>query len=257
MTAVNAADAVPASPASPPIVPVRREEKLADQVAASLERLITQGQVSPGEKLPPERVLCERFGVSRTAVREAVRSLAAKGLVEGRAGGGTLVRRPTTDSVQSLLGLVMRSGVEGVTWLHLLELQRMFEVEIAALAAERRTPDDLEALRESLEEMRRCAAQPGQAEAWSKADVHFHEALAGAAHNPLVPVVLRAVGDVLLEARRAAARLPEVPALAEQHHRRILDAVERGSAEAARIAMQDHLRQAEKTLVRSQQLSQP
>ncbi|MGH2350143.1 MAG: FadR/GntR family transcriptional regulator [Chloroflexota bacterium] len=242
----------PPSTVLPPLQPVRRQTNLADQVAASLEALISDGHVAPGEKLPPERVLCEQFGVSRTALREAVRSLAAKGLVEGRAGGGTRVRRPTTASVQGLLGLVVRNGTEGLTWAHLVEVRRVLEVEIAALAAARRTPEDVAAVRAALAAMQQTASE---AEAWSQADVRFHDALAQATHNPLMPVILRAVGDVLLDARRAAARLPEVPALAEAHHRRILEAVAHGDAGAARRAMRDHLRQAERTLARAQRLT--
>ena len=224
---------------------VRRTIKLADQVALALEAMIAQRQLQAGEKLPPERVLCERFGVSRTAIREAVRSLAAKGLVEVRAGGGTWVRHPSARPAAQLLGLAMQTGGAGVTWANVLEARRTLEVEIAGLAAERHEAADLIPLQEALDDMRGSAHD---AEAWARADVCFHDSLAAATHNPLMRMLLAVMSDALLNARRLAHKLGSTPSVALRHHRMVLRHVQLRDVAGARLAMLEHLREAESTL---------
>ena len=97
-----------------------------------------------GRSCPPERLLCEQLGVSRTVIREAVRSLAAKGLVDVRPGGGVWVRQPTAGPAAELLGIAMQTAGGGVTWADVLEIRRLVEVEAAGRAAERRTGADLQ-----------------------------------------------------------------------------------------------------------------
>jgi GntR family transcriptional regulator, transcriptional repressor for pyruvate dehydrogenase complex len=229
---------------------IRRQPKLADQVVEAIEALIAQGRLISGEKLPPERQLCEQFGVSRTAVREAVRSLEAKGLLEVRAGGGTWIRPPSAAPASQLLGLAMQVAGTGVTWVHVLEARRALEVQNAALAAERRTEKDLVDLRGAIHEMR---ARQGDAEGWARADVRFHDALAIATGNPLMPLLLGAMQDALVAARLQAHRLATTPPTALQHHQNVLRAVESGDVEAARQAMRDHLDESEATLTRARE----
>ncbi len=229
---------------------VQRQPKLADQVADAISGQIAQGRLLAGEKLPAERQLCEQFGVSRTAVREAVRSLEAKGLLEVRSGGGTWVRHASAAPASELLGLAMQVSGAGVTWAHVLEARRLLEVEIAGMAAARRTERDLAALREAIEEMR---ARRGEPEGWSQADVRFHDTLAVASGNPLMPMLLGAMQDALLDARRQAHRLPGTPANALTHHVAVFAAVETGDAAAARRAMQAHLDEAETTLTQARE----
>ena len=114
-------------------VVVQRQPRLPDQVADALQREIAEGRLRPGEKLPPERLLCAQLGVSRTVIREAVRSLAAKGLVDVRSGGGVWVRQPTARPAAELLGIAMQTAGGGVTWADVLEIRRLVEVEAAGL----------------------------------------------------------------------------------------------------------------------------
>ncbi len=225
--------------------PIPREPSLADRVAHHLQTLIVQGALRPGDQLPPERELAQRFGVSRTAVREAVRMLTAKGLLEVRSGAGMVVRAPSVDLVSELLSIcVAHLEVGDITYSHILEMRRLVEIEMAALAAERRTEVDLVALERWVEVMAQPDLPP---EEWAKADVAFHNALAQASQNPLFLVVLRSLGDVLMRVRLLAVRLPETRQNALYHHRRILEAVRQQAPEAARQAMADHLREAEAT----------
>jgi GntR family transcriptional repressor for pyruvate dehydrogenase complex len=182
-------------------------------------------------------------------IREAVRSLAAKGLVDVRSGGGVWVRQPTARPAAELLGIAMQTAGGGVTWADVLETRRLVEVEAAGLAAARRTGADLQALSALVAESR---ASRGDAEAGAQADMRFHEALAAATHNALLPVLLGAMETVLLGARRLAYGLPETLDNALLHHEQILAAVERGDPAGARAAMLEHLREAETTLRRAQ-----
>lgn len=225
----------------------RPRERLSDQVAAQLQELIASGRVRAGEKLPSERELCELLGVSRTVVREAVRALASKRLVEVRPGGGAVVRAPDAALVSELMTLMLR-GDSAATFGHVHEVRRLLEVEVAGLAAERRDEVDLGALEACLAAMREHAGDPPR---WAAADVAFHAALADATHNPLYGVLLASIAELLMEVRLTGARLPETPELAYRHHHQIVERVRAGDRPGARAAMQDHLRESETTFQRA------
>jgi GntR family transcriptional repressor for pyruvate dehydrogenase complex len=229
---------------TPPLQPPQRAERLSDQVAAQLQALVTSNTVRPGEKLPSERELCELLGVSRTVVREAVRSLVVKGLLEVRRGGGTVVRAPDPVLVSEMMTMMLRTGGGDVSFTHVQEVRRLLEVEIAGLAAERRTDSDLAQMDSQLRLMVEHTADP---ERWAEADVAFHAAIADATHNPLYPVLLSSIADMLVEVRRTGIRLPETPTKAYMHHQRIFAHVNAGDRLGARKAMQDHLRESEET----------
>ncbi len=229
--------------------PLRREMKLADRAMLQLQGLFAQKAFKPGDRLPSERELGERFGVSRTVIREALRGLSIQGLVEVRGGAGAFVRAPSARLVSDLLGTcLLHMDTGDVTSTHILEMRRLLEIEMAGLAAERRDASDLTELRRVLD----CMARPRvPADAWAAADVEFHRAIALASKNPLFPIVLRSIADVMMRARLVAARLPETPRKALFHHRRIYRALEHGSVSGAREAMAAHLLEAEDTLGRA------
>jgi DNA-binding FadR family transcriptional regulator len=155
-----------------------------------------------------------------------------------------VVRRPSSGLVSETLSLVLRAIPDGDALDHLREVRRVVEPGLVALAAERRTPADLQALRRELEVM---ADPTTPAEVWARADVGFHTALAQAAHNPVFGIVLSSIQELMLEARLLAIQLPDTRGKALRHHQHILDAIERGDASAARRAMAAHLREAEAT----------
>jgi GntR family transcriptional repressor for pyruvate dehydrogenase complex len=225
-----------------------RGERLSDQVAAQLQAMITDRSLRAGEKIPSERELCELLGVSRTVVREAVRSLVAKGLLEARAGGGTVVRAPDAALVTEMMGIMLAAGGREIGFDHLREVRLHLETEIADLAAGRRTASDLETMRAQLEAMQRFEHDPVQ---WAVADVAFHAAIAEATHNPLYPVLLGSISELLMEVRLTGIRLPGTPQRAFKHHQHILEAIERGDRSAARKAMLAHLRESQETFTRA------
>ncbi|HEU5088717.1 MAG TPA: FadR/GntR family transcriptional regulator [Roseiflexaceae bacterium] len=228
----------------PQLQPPARADRLSDQVATQIQQLVMTNAIRAGEKLPSERELCELLGVSRTVVREAVRSLVAKGLLEVRRGGGTLVRSPDPALVSEMMAMMLHAGGRDVAFSHVHEVRRLLEVEIAGLAAERRDESDLQHMREQLQRMHENAADP---ERWAEADVAFHAAIATATNNPLYPLLLGSIADMLIEVRRTGIQLPETPAKAYQHHQRVLERIAARDRAGARKAMQDHLRESEQT----------
>jgi GntR family transcriptional repressor for pyruvate dehydrogenase complex len=228
--------------------PLHREPTLADRATVQLQALILSRVFQPGDRLPSERELGSRLKVSRTVVREALRALATKGLVEVRDGAGAYVRTPSTDLVTELLGICVSHMETGdVTSGHILEMRRILEIEMSGLAAERRGAKDLAELKRLLGLMARPRSTR---EAWAKMDYEFHDHVAIASQNPLFPIVLRSISEVLMRGRLMGVRLPDYQAKALHHHRNVYEAIRAGSAEGARAAMADHLREAEQTMRR-------
>jgi GntR family transcriptional repressor for pyruvate dehydrogenase complex len=228
--------------------PLAREPKLADRATQQLQSLITRRTFQAGDRLPSERELGSRLGVSRTVIREALRALSTKGLVEVRDGAGAYVRMPSTDLVSELLGICVSHMETGdVTSGNILEMRRILEIEMSGLAAERRGADDLA----TLERLLGLMARPGSTrQEWAKIDYEFHDAVAVASKNPLFPIVLRSISEVLMRARLLGVRLPDYQAKALHHHRNVFEGIRVQSPERARAAMADHLREAEQTMRR-------
>jgi GntR family transcriptional regulator, transcriptional repressor for pyruvate dehydrogenase complex len=226
------------------IQPPIRADRLSDQVAAQLQALVIDSAIKPGEKLPSERELCDLLGVSRTVVREAVRSLAVKGLLEVRRGGGTIVRAPDTALVSELMTLTLRASSSDLALAHVQEVRRLIEIEIASLAAERRDEADLARMEAQLHTMAATEDAPRQ---WVAADVAFHAALATASHNPLYPVLLGSIANMLMEVWLTGVSLPDTPQRGYRQHLAIFERVKAGDRLGARKAMQDHLRESAET----------
>src|SRR6202007_184893 len=126
-----------------------RSSRLYEQIVQQVEESIHKGALKPGDQLPPERELAEQFGVSRTAVREAVRTLREKGLVEAYPGRGTFITSATSNTIRSPLAPMIRTGqAEGT--LHLVEVREILEPEIAALAATRADEESVKEMRDAV-----------------------------------------------------------------------------------------------------------
>ncbi len=217
-----------------------RTSRLYEQIVQQIEASIVKGDLKAGDQLPAERELAQRFGVSRTAVREAVKALREKGLVEAYSGRGTFITDGTTQAVRQSLDLMVKIGQpEGST--HLAEVRAILEPEIAALAAVRIQDAELITMRDAVAAMDRAGAK--DPELYIEADLDFHLALAEGAANPLILSLLDSIVALLREQRLRIFRVPGGPERGQIHHKRILDAVERRDAEKAREAMRAHLAQ--------------
>lgn len=209
---------MPLSPATP--------ASLVDQAIDGMRALLASGEWSVGTRIPPEPALAAALGVSRNTVREAVKALAHLGILHVRRGDGTYVA--ATTEMQAL----MRRQIDRVDLEHLLEVRHAIEVRAAALAAERRTDEDLAVL-DAVMARRQTAVESGDGEAFIAADVDFHVAVVAAAHNPL----LTELYDGLVETLRASIDDPgtATDVLAAEHDA-VLDAVRAGDPAAAAAA---------------------
>jgi len=217
-----------------------RKTKLADQLVAELEALIVDGQLPPKTKLPPERDLAERFGVSRTVVREATRVLAAKGLLTSTPGVGTIIQEVTARHVTGPLNLLLQTQTEGVSFEELHQVRTLLEVEIAGLAAEHASEDDLQALGRLHETLQQAQ---GDSEAFAVQDAAFHSALAQATQNPLLAVLSDMLRHLVEDYLRRILPFLTLATDVLPFHERILHEVLGRDPAAARAAMQAHLEQ--------------
>jgi GntR family transcriptional repressor for pyruvate dehydrogenase complex len=216
-----------------------QSSRLYEQIVQQIEDSISQGALKPGDQLPAERDLARQFGVSRTAVREAVKALREKGLVAAHPGRGTFVTNGTTQVIRQSLDLMMKIGqVDGMP--HLAEIRQILEPEIAALAAARIEEQHLAMMREAYSVMEKSLKDP---DAYIEADLDFHLALAEAAGNPLILSLIDSIVGLLREQRIKIFHVDGGPERGQSHHKRILEAVEARDAEKARAAMRAHLKQ--------------
>ena len=216
-----------------------RTSRLYEQIVQQIEESILNGTLKAGDQLPAERELAQRFGVSRTAVREAVKALREKGLVEAYSGRGTFITDGTSQAVRQSFDLMVKIGQpEGST--DLAEVRSILEPEIAALAAERAQESDRATLREAVAVMDRSLKD---ADAYIEADLDFHLALAEAAANPLILSLIDSIVGLLREQRLRIFRVEGGPERGQVHHNRILEAMEKRDATMAREAMKAHLEQ--------------
>ena len=216
-----------------------RTARLYEQIVEQIEESIRERRLKPGDQLPAERELAQQFGVSRTAVREAMKTLSEKGLVEAYSGRGTFVTSGKT-----------RSGRHSLDWLannshaldarYVTELREILEPEFTALAATRIEEQQLAMMREAVDLMDHSMRDP---EAYIEADLDFHLALAEAAGNPLILALLDSIVDVLREERLGVFRVPGGPTRGQVHHKLILKAIEQHNPRKARKAMIAHMTQ--------------
>lgn len=215
--------------------------KVFERVAEQIERRILDGELRSGDRLPTERDLAEQFQVSRTAVREAMKILAQKGLVDMRPGRGTIVIDGAHQAMEHSIGLAMKLKLGEVGGSdNLVEVRAILETEIAALAAARATEKEIAAMREAIRVM---DGSLDDADAFIAADNQFHEALAQATQNVLILILVNSIVNLLSEQRKQIFGVEGGPQRGQFHHRHILESVIQRDPEMARAAMRAHLLQ--------------
>lgn len=212
--------------------------------------LIRQGVLQHGARLPSERSLADQFKVSRSSVREAIRSLELQGLVVSKRGAGTFINTENLESVVALIATTLSSG--GETLREIFEVRHLLEPQIAAVAAQRASPEEIERLTEILEEQQR---QISRGQTGVDADTAFHFGLASATHNSALIKVVSAVEDILRLSRDHSLQELGRPQRSLASHRQILNMVEARDAEGAKQAMEHHLTSVEPATISSYQLS--
>ena len=213
-----------------------QSERLYEQIVDQIEQLIVSNELKVNDRLPPERVLAEQFGVSRTAVREAVKALREKGLLEVYPGRGTFVTNTTSKSMRDSLDLMLKMGR---TEEELIEVREILEPEIAALAAERLGQADLDELSVALDML--DAAQD-DADAFVEADLNFHLSLAKATANVILFNLIHSLVDLEREQFKRSFSVKGNAQRTRNEHHIIFKALVEGDAQSARDSMRRHLR---------------
>lgn len=216
-----------------------KSTRLYEQMADQIKERIFSGELQEGDQLPNETELAERFGVSRTVVREAMKRLEQEGFVEVQRGRGTFVVYRAADAVRQSLGNLMEVDRNG-NWQALVEVRELLEPGIAALAAQRAGEEHIAEMRAAVEIMDRSM---DDADAYIQADNAFHLALARATGNALLMTLIEPMMDLLSAQRTLIFRAPRGPQDGQEHHKCILRAIELHDAEAAQACMESHMRQ--------------
>jgi DNA-binding FadR family transcriptional regulator len=219
-----------------------QRDQLSSQVADQLQELIVARSLASGEKLPAERELAETLGVSRSVVREALRTLAARGLVKVKPGCGAYICRPSAEHIAAPFELLLKLQQDPDLVTHLFEVRRTIELDVAAKAALRAQPDEIVALRALWQELRDTADLSRYAEL----DVAFHLALARAAHNDLYGVLLASVTHLLAGTIQVALHSGRAFEQGVARHEQILQAIEAHDPALARAAMLAHVDEAQR-----------
>ena len=219
--------------------------RMPDAVAAKLEQLVLDGVIRPGQLLPSERRLCDKLGVSRASLREGLRVLRSKGIIETRQGRGSVVARLIPRRDDSPLMHLFRDHPR--TLYDLLEVRSLLEGESARLAALRGTAADRVVIGHRYEAMAHYVSQPGEidVERLARYDHGFHLAICEASHNPVLVYTLQSLTDLLLSSVFASVKnLYHRPASRERinrQHERLYRAVIDQDADGAEQAALEHL----------------
>jgi GntR family transcriptional repressor for pyruvate dehydrogenase complex len=225
---------------TPVVAPIERR-KVYELVAERLGEQIGAG-LAVGAPLPPERELAETYAVGRSSVREALRMLESRGLIESR-GNGTFVAASPGSPLGRSLGLLIASDQGGAR--ELFEVRRVLECEAAALAAVRRTNEQLKRLEQAIDEME---AALDSHDDYIAADIGFHLVIAQATGNRVIVHLMHAIRDQLLDLFGTVFHVPGGPQRSVDQHRQIASAISMHQPERARQLMHEHISRVEREL---------
>lgn len=217
--------------------------KLSDQVLEKLRSMIGKGELKPGDKIPSERTLMERFGVGRPAVREALQSLHTQGLITITHGERSRVNEISAKTVLDQSDDVARLLLEAApaNLEHLKEARRMFEIGIVRAAAEKATPEDIANLRDLLELQTSHLSNADKDKSFITADMRFHSAIADILNNPVISAVSASMLGWLQEYHDTLLQWTGKESITLTEHGRIIDALADNDPEAATNEMRSHL----------------
>ena len=220
----------------PVYLPIKPKERLYQEIVDQIQQQILSGALKPGDQIPAERDLAERFGVSRTAVREAIKSLTEKGLIEVFVGRGTFVTNLSPDRVIESMTMLLRNERDNVA--NLQEARELLEVPTARLAAERRTDSHvarLRAISAELEQERSISPR------LVDGDTEFHVEVARATGNPVLVLLSQTIVELLRAERLIRDDFDDALPTAFASHRAIVDAIADADGDRAAEAMSAHL----------------
>ncbi|GEO24254.1 GntR family transcriptional regulator [Alicyclobacillus acidoterrestris] len=222
--------------------PVSDSIALSQKIIAQFTDAIIRGELKPGDRIPPERELAAMFGVSRTAIRDAIKILSGRGILKVRHGVGIFVadEKPIDSDVFGAM------GGTNVNLRDLFDIRKVLETEAAAWAAQRAETSHIERLQEILEDATNHESDLARL---AERDAQFHVAIAEASKNVLLVRVMWNLLDALAESRTYSLGLPQRAQQSLVEHGRILDAIRRHDVESARAAMHLHVSSVEDSVL--------
>jgi GntR family transcriptional repressor for pyruvate dehydrogenase complex len=221
-----------------------KKTRIYEEVVGQLHQLIDAGKLKAGDRLPSERELAETFRVSRSSVREAIKTLENEGMVVSRPGSGTFLTAVNVEAIIPSLASLLSRGKDAL--IDLFEMRCLVEPSIAALAAERATPADILRLKEI------CTQQAQQIDRETSAvdsDAAFHLTIGRATHNAALQRLVASIVEILKPIREKSLQTPGRAHKSLASHRAVLVAIERHDPELARQAMQQHIQAVEENVL--------
>ncbi len=228
---------------TPKMVPIQNQNKI-EQIVNSLKKMIIDGGLKPGTSLPAERELSAQLGVSRFSLREAFQVAKSQGLITVRRGKRVQVADPSPDPVTEIMSVALERST--TSHLDLIEARECLECQIARFAAQRAEVSDIRMLEENLADLNGSQDRPSSC---VEIDMRFHSLLVKASRNVVFEVMLAPLAQLLRESRKQTMKADGITR-AIQGHEKILNAIKAHDAEAAAMAMSEHLRMARTDLKR-------
>ncbi|RID88401.1 FadR family transcriptional regulator [Peribacillus asahii] len=226
------------------------KKKAYQVIVDQINEYFLNGKLKPGDKLPTERELASRFNVSRTSVREALRKLEIKGIIEIKQGSGSFIKTSENLAVEEISSTIMNAEKKLIY--EMLEFRRMLEVECASLASQRATSEDLNRIREALEMMDH---DKNDVELGLQADLNFHISIVYASHNSIFLQLIKTLSghmqDTIRATRRQIMANPKRNQDTINEHKEIYLAIATGDADQAAQLMEKHIIQIRKELTES------
>jgi GntR family transcriptional repressor for pyruvate dehydrogenase complex len=213
---------------------IGQRKRLSEDLVNQITDLILSKHLQPGDRLPSEHRLVEELGVSRSVVREGIKALEERGLVEVKQGSGTFVRSPSSEMVSDSFSLFLRTRI--ARYSKLMEVRGILDVEIAGLLAQRATEEDLERLSKSIERMWELLESPQE---FVEEDVAFHMAFYAAMKNEVLLTIMQPIMEMLSEAMSVTFEAPGSPESSLRRHETLVQRIQAGDSEGAREAMRE------------------
>jgi GntR family transcriptional repressor for pyruvate dehydrogenase complex len=221
---------------------IQQNIPLSKKVEEQLKNAILKNVYAPGDRLPSELELVEIFGVSRTAIREAIRTLAGQGLVSINGRSGVYVNEMDMTHVVTPLSLLLEQKCGEASHLYLKQVRKFIEPEIARIAALKRSDADVSFLANNFKKMKELRDHPDQMIA---VDIQFHKRLAGATGNPIIPIIMEPIYELLPKFISQNFKLSNAPDKSLEQHAHIFTAIRDQNDKNAFHAMSDHMQTAE------------
>ncbi len=223
---------------------IKKASTLSEEIQNRIEEAILKKKFLPGEKLPTEHELCAMFGVSRTALREALQMLSAKGLISVKKGSGIYIEDYSPQNIIKPMRLYLEMNFDKNYILHLMEVRKMLEPEICRLAARNRSDKDVQELRENLDNFQSLEEMNFRQE--GELDREFHLIIARATNNPIIPIIVDPIFQLMPKIRTLVyAQINKAKSAAQEYHQKIFESIRDQNENKAFEYMREHLRIAE------------